>query len=276
MSALPTPEIPPPDTSDAAGLSHRAAPARERFGPSASATVRLCLVDPAAGADEIVTAAVSLITTTYTLPGHRIMLVDSGAPAPTSQQRRDRLVESVLRLGRGATTAPDHRLQGDHESDTSVRGLSGIIPGAGLGPRHDHPAESVAIQTARQPVSEAAGPGPDGFELIIAGWSDSPVQSFALADWAPHLTPTGALVVLTHSNDQYRARTAHSRLLSGAASLAELILTDRLILAHQRPSASQPASERGRRAIALGGHRRIHTTASVFRRSAPYPEVSHA
>ncbi|MEV4648353.1 hypothetical protein [Saccharopolyspora sp. NPDC049357] len=87
MPALPLPEVPPPDTPDDHGPNPRVGSARERTGSPVSATVRLCLVDPAADADEIVTAAVSMITTTYTAPGDRIMFVDGEAPA-TSRSRR--------------------------------------------------------------------------------------------------------------------------------------------------------------------------------------------
>ncbi|WP_338600630.1 hypothetical protein [Saccharopolyspora sp. SCSIO 74807] len=240
--------------------------------------MRLCLVDPAADADEIVTAAVSMITTTYTAPGDRIMLADGEAPATgSSRTRRDRLVESVLRLGRGATATPDHRAHGDHESATAGEGLPGARgSGSGLGPRPGDAAEPVANPTDQQPLDESPGPGFDGFELIIAGWPDHPADPFAMDDWTPLLAPAGTVVVLTHSSDQREARVGHSGQLSRAAALAGLILTDRLILAHQPPSPPRPATRRSLRAIALGGHRRIHTTASVFRRSTLSPEVRHA
>ncbi|MBK0868682.1 hypothetical protein INP57_17865 [Saccharopolyspora sp. HNM0986] len=241
------------------------------------ATVRLCLVDPAADEDEIVTAAVSMITTTYTAPSDRIMLADGEAPATgSSLTRRDRLVESVLRLGRGATATPDHRAHGDHESATAGEGLPGARgSGSGLGPRPGDLAEPVANPTDQQPLDQSSGPGSDDFALIIAGWSDHPADPFAMADWTPLLAPAGTIVALTHSSDQHRSRAAHSGQLSRAAALAGLILTDRMILAHQPPSPPRPTTRRSLRAIALGGHRRIHTTASVFRRSTPSPEVRH-
>lgn len=110
MSALPTPEIPPPQSSDKHGASPRVGtvhePCRKPAGPPRSATARLYLVDPAADTDEIVTSAVSLITTTDTAPGDRILLADPATTPTTSRTRRERLVESVLRLGRGASTTP--------------------------------------------------------------------------------------------------------------------------------------------------------------------------
>ncbi|WP_433470656.1 hypothetical protein [Saccharomonospora azurea] len=242
-----------------------------------SATVRLCLVDPGADADEIVTAAVSMITTTYTAPGERIMLADGGSPETRAgRTRRDRLVESVLRLGRGATTHPDFRPHSDHES-SAARGLPGAPgSGSGLGPRPGDLAEPVANPTDKQSPCEPSGPGSDGFALIIAGWSDHPADPFAMSDFAHALAPAGTVVVLTHCSDHRQARVGHSGQLSRAAALAGLILNDRLILAHEPPSAPRPISRRTRREIALVGHRRIHTTASVFRRSTSLPEVRHA
>lgn len=282
MPALPLPEVPPPDTPHGHGpnpsVGSVRAPRREPTGPPVSTTVRLCLVDPGADVDEIVTAAVSMITTTYTAPGDRIMLADGEAPETrTGPTRRDRLVESVLRLGRGATTDPDFRPHSDHESSAAAGGLPGAPgSGSGLGPRPGDAAEPVANPTDHQDRGEPSGPGSDGFALIIAGWSDHPADPFAMADWTPLLAPAGTAVVLTHSSDQRQARVGHSGQLSRAAALAGLILTDRLILAHQPPSIPQTATRRSRRAIALGGHRRIHTTASVFRRSTLSPEVRHA
>ncbi|GAB3681997.1 hypothetical protein REH65_24590 [Saccharopolyspora sp. ID03-671] len=282
MSVLPMPEVPPPDTPDGHGpnpcVGSVREPRRERTGPPVSATVRLCLVDPAADADEIVTAAVSMISTTYTAPGDRIMLAAPEAPATgSSRTRRDRLVESVLRLGRGATTGPDFRPHSDHEFAAAGGGLPGARgSGSGLGPRPGDVAEPVANLTDQKSLGESFGPGSDGFALIIAGWSDQPADPFAMADWAPLLAPAGTVVVLTHSSNQRQARISHSGQLSRAAALAGLILTDRLILAHQPPSPPRPTTRRSRREIALGGHRRIHTTASVFRRSPPSPEVRHA
>ncbi|WP_338595412.1 hypothetical protein [Saccharopolyspora sp. SCSIO 74807] len=282
MSALPLPEVPPPDTPDGHGPNPRVGPVREplreRTGPPVSATVRLCLVDPAADADEIVTVAVSMITTTYTAPGDRIMLAAPKSPATgSSRTRRDRLVESVLRLGRGAATDPDSRPHSDQEF-AAAGGELPAVPGSGsgLGPRDGDTTDPVANPTDRQSSGEQSDPGSDGFELIIADWSDHPADPFAMADWTPLLAPAGTAVVLTHSSDQHQARVGHSGQLSRAAALAGLILTDRLILAHQPPSVPRLASRRSFRAIALGGHRRIHTTASVFRRSTLSTEDRHA
>lgn len=282
MSALPIPEVPPPDTPDSHAPNPRVGsvrtPRRDPTGPPVSTTVRLCLVDPTADTDEIFTAAVSMITTTYTASGDWIMLADGETPATgASRTRRDRLVESVLRLGRGATTTSDHRAHGDHESAAAGEGLPGARgSGAGFGPRPGDLAQPVANPTDQQSPGEPSGPGSDGFALIIAGWSDHPADPFAMADWIPLLAPAGTVVVLTHSSDQHQARVGHSGQVSRAAALAGLTLTDRLILAHQPPSPPRPATRRSLRAIALGGHRRIHTTANVFRRPTLPPEDPHA
>ncbi|GAB3677401.1 hypothetical protein [Saccharopolyspora tripterygii] len=281
MPALPLPEVPPPDTPDDHRPNLRVGSAREepreRTSSPVSATVRLCLVDPGADEDAIVTTAVSMITTTYTAPGDRIMFADGEPPATgSSPTRRDRLVESVLRLGRGATATPDHLTRGDHGSDTAAGCLPGAREsGSGLGSRSGDLAEPVVNPTDQQPLDQSSGPGSDGFGLIIAGWSDDPADPFAMADWTPLLAPGGTAVVLTHGSDQHQARVGHSGQLSRAAALAGLILTDRLILAHRPPSRTGLASRRSFPAIALGGHRRIHTIASVFRRSTQSTEDHH-
>ncbi|RKT86434.1 hypothetical protein SAMN05421805_10675 [Saccharopolyspora antimicrobica] len=281
MSALPIPEAPPPDTPDDYGpnpcVGSVREPRREPIGLPVPTTVRLCLLDPAAGADEIIAAAVSMIITTYTVPGDRIMLTDAGAAMADSRERRDRLVESALRLGRSAATMPDHRSHSEHHPAPTSRGLHDTSKsGSGLGPRCDDTAGPVANPTGQQSLGEASSPDSDGFRLVIAGWSDHPVDPFAKVDWARVLAPAGAIVVLTHGSDQRHARATHSGQWARAAAAAGLILTDRLILAHQLPAAPRSATPLGRQAIALHGHRRIHTTACVFHRSTPPAEADHA
>lgn len=112
MPTLPRPELPPPDTPNRhrpnPGVESGRTPRREPADPPPSATVRLRPVNP---------AAVSMITTTYTAPGDRIMLAaPKTAETSSTRARRNRLVESVLRLGCGATTDPDFRPHNDHES----------------------------------------------------------------------------------------------------------------------------------------------------------------
>ncbi len=126
-----------------------------------------------------------MITTTYTAPSDRIMLA---APETSSTRaRRNRLVESVLRLGCGATTDPDFRPHNDHESSAAAGGpLSARVSGSGFGPRPGDPAEPVVNPTERQPPGEPSGPGSDDVALIIAGWSDHP---FAMADLTSALPP---------------------------------------------------------------------------------------
>lgn len=282
MSARPNPEVPPPASPDEHGASPRVgavhAPRREPAIPPRSATARLCLVDPAANTDEVVTAAVSLITTTYTAPGDRILLADTGTtPTTASRKRRDRLVESVLRLGRGASTTPDEQPPNDHESSAASGSLPGSPrSGSGLGPPSGDPAGPVANPTARQPDGEPASPGSDDVRLIIAGWSDHPADLVEVADYTPALSPSGTVVVLTHSSDQDKVQAGPSGQWTRAAALAGLTLTDRLILAQQPPSPPRPATRQNRRAIALGSHHRTHTTACVFRPSTTVPEVRHA
>ncbi len=94
-----------------------------------------------------------------------------------------------------------------------------------------------------------------------------------MADFTRALAPVGTVVVLTHSSTQNSLRSLHTKQPSRAAAFAGLLLADRLV--HQLPDTSRDGMQ-NRRAMAFGGHRRIHTTASVFRRRSPLPEVRHA
>ncbi|NKQ57312.1 hypothetical protein HFP15_31045 [Amycolatopsis sp. K13G38] len=238
------------------------------------ATVRLCPVDPSVDDEEKVVVAVRVITTAYSDPGDRVALADAGEPAPApprgAPERRDRLVESVLRLGRGASAEPALPTSkarrgdgGDDEPSTDAGFESG--PGPALG----RPPDTVADRTLRPSVDDAPRPRPDRFAVIILGCTDRPVDPGLLAEWAPLLTPAGTLIVLTHSNQQRGSRSTRSGALHRAAAMAGLALTDRLILAHQPPSSGPPTTRHGRRAIALGGHLPAHSTALAFRPTTP-------
>ena len=125
MSALPTPEVPPPESSDKHGASPRVAtvhePCRKPAVPPSSATARLYRVDPAT------------------------------TPTVTSRTRRERLVESVLRPDRGASTTRTERLADDHESSAAGWSLTGTTEsGSGLRPRHNLPPLRVANPTDQQ------------------------------------------------------------------------------------------------------------------------------
>ncbi len=245
---------------------------RVRGREPAPATVRLCPVDPDAPHAEKIAAVVRVIATWYSEPGDRVLLADASEPMQGSsraaRRERDRLVESVLRLGRGATTDPAWLPHGDQQAGRQSDGPDEVLgSGSGLRPTDRRPRESVADRTGSPSPTGALKPGADRFALIIAGCASPPADPDALPDWARMLTPTGTLVVITHSNRQAGSWTGRSGSLCRRAALAGLTLTDRLIVAHRPPNPAPPATDHDRRAVALGGHRRVHSTACVFRRT---------
>lgn len=260
---------------------HRRASAGDRGSAGVPASVRFCPVDPAATDDERIAAAVRVIVTAYSAPGERVALADAANTAEPATRaarvHRDRLVETVLRLARGATTERPRRSLADAPRDGDRAGpgvASEPGPGPGLGRDRRPEADTEPIGLAS--VGRAQGTRPDRFTVIICGCTPRPPEPGSIADWAPLLAPDGALIVLTHSNQQSGARSARSGAIGRAAALTGLTLTDRLILAHQAPSATPPTTRHVRRAVALGGHRRTHATACVFRPSTPTEETRHA
>lgn len=216
-------------------------------------------VDPRAGIDDMIAAAVRMIVATHTAPGDRVALADAATLAARGScaAHRDRLIETVLRLGRGATNEPPRSLD-DALPSREVSGPgSGSRSGSGLGPRGDARQEPVRGPTVSAPA------------LIVFGCTRDPAHPRSVIDWAPHLAPRGTLVVLTHSNRVRHARTAPPGSLCQIAALADLELTDRLILAYRAPSTARQRNPHEQRTAVPGGHHRLHTTAHVFR---PGPE----
>ncbi|GAA4884621.1 hypothetical protein GCM10023222_48800 [Saccharopolyspora cebuensis] len=256
---------------------HRHAAGRRRDPARAvPASVKFCRLAPDAGHEERIVAAVRFVVTAYSNPGDRVALADAaerGSPAPASRERRDRLVETVLRLARGAVTEPPRPALGDHLLDRG-EDRTGTAPESESGPGPEHP--SVAEPTASPAVRRAGERNPDRFAAIVCGCTPQPTDPGLMTDWAPLLAPDGALIVLTHSNHGSEVRTTRSGSIVPAATLAGLTLTDRLILAHDAPSTAPPTTRHSQRAVALGAHRRIHATACVFRPSTPSLEPRHA
>ncbi len=207
MPALPSPEVPPPDT-------HKPSPCvrsvhelrREPSASPVSATERLCPVDPAADADEIVTATVSMITTTYTTSCDRNTLAARARPTETNQRRSDQLEESVLRLSRGATTGPQSRPDSGHETASLLKSRpSAAESGTGLRPLISGASGQVVNPTDQHNASAHFGPDSDHIALAITGWPGPPVAPFGMANCAPALTSDNTSTPITHSS-QPRAR----------------------------------------------------------------------
>ncbi|GGM81012.1 hypothetical protein GCM10012275_59580 [Longimycelium tulufanense] len=284
------PSIPPvPGFRDS--IDHPASPSRaDCCGPPAAhkrgragavPSVRFCPVDPNAGLEDRLIAAIRVLVAAYTVPGDRVALADAADPtvggARAAREYRDRLVETVLRLGRGATVEPPRHAAGDHPRDGDAGLLgAGSWSGPGLGPDPEPPPGAVGGPTARAATDRPFGRHPDPLDLIILGCTRHPADPSAVIDWAPRLDPNGTLIVLTHRNHAPHRGPVRSGSLRRIAALANLILTDRLILAPCAPSTTPPTHPRVQRAVALGGHHRLHTTARVFRPVMPSPEARDA
>lgn len=249
--------------------AHRATlPARPRTDPTAArrerpvATVWVCPVDPPFLTSDVIAAATRPMVTTYTQPGECVLLACPDRLG--SRARQDRLVETVLRLGRGVTTRPAANPRADHSTTGPTRRQSTESEsGPGL-----HNADST-VPIAAETISrlDHARPAADRFALIITTQPARTEDPAWITEWADLLTASGTLIVLTHSDHRGDLLTAPSASVSRSAALAGLALTDRLILLHQDPSPAAPAADRDRRRVALGAHRRIHTEALVFRLS---------
>lgn len=226
MSALPLLKAPPP-------------PPTATCRTPASHRLRY----PAADAGTIITAAVSMITRTDTAPGDRIMLVDGETPATSSSQtRRDRLVEFVLRLGRGR---PPVRTPAPTAITSAPRRVA--VWSTTQGPSQDsapgrptRPRRSRTRPTGSPPV--AGRPGFRRFESIIASWPEYPAGPSPMADQTPLLAPVGAIVVLTHSSDFRRVLTGRSGPLPRSAAMAGVIVTDELVPASTAASTAASTS----------------------------------
>ncbi|MFF6001979.1 hypothetical protein [Prauserella flavalba] len=228
------------------------------------ATVWVCPVDPPFRINDVVAAAIRTFVTSYTQPGDRVLLAIPSRPGP--RHRQDRLVEMVLRLGRGATIPPTPHPQDDHS--TTEAGLC-RPPESEAGPGPTDPDATVSIAAETITGVDRARPPKDRFALIITTQPARHEDADSIIDWADHLTDSGTLIAVTHSGQHGSLSTAASPSVVRSAALAGLALTDRLVLLHQEPTATSPATDRDRRRLALGAHRRIHTDALVFTTSRP-------
>ncbi|OLT44100.1 hypothetical protein BJF85_20545 [Saccharomonospora sp. CUA-673] len=233
---------------------------------AAAASVRFCRVDPSASLHERIAATVRVIVTTYSAPGDRIALADATDTASpgsrSAHEHRDRLVETVLRLARGAATEPTPRRFDEHAGEHGD-------PRRGADSRTESESGFGLPLPDDASTRPARDPRQDRFDVIICGCGWGPPNPSLIADWTPSLASDGALIVLTHSDRPGGGRTARSGAMVRAATLAGLTLTDRLIVARETPSTAPPVTTRARRAVARDGHRRIHASAHVFRPTGP-------
>jgi hypothetical protein len=211
--------------------------------PARPSTVWLCAQDDrhqdtAVIANWLLTAIIKIVTT-YTQPGHRVLLLGpstfaeppAGQPSTPvrTQPKRDPydgLLQAgwtVLRLGRSVHTQtagarPDQRWE-----DTAIPAVESE---SGLRP------DSSGPSPARPPSPDPTAPrhGPDRFDLIITAAVPGTLGELHPTAWADQLTPTGTLAIITHS-DQTRAQLVDpSEPLVRAAHQAGLRYHDRIAL----------------------------------------------
>ncbi|TDD43070.1 hypothetical protein [Saccharopolyspora elongata] len=281
ISATPTPLHPRCPTLSAPPKATQgiARDDRSRVFVPVSTSVRICRVDPAADVDEIVTAVVRTITTVYAEPGDRVLIADvidpHQNPIQVAQELRDRLVQTVLRLGRGATAAPCRQSHRDHDGGVPVGGPTVEARSqSGLGPGPRGPVAVAVNRTGQHGPGPVPQPSADWFTLIITGCTSCTADPNALSDWVPMLAHDGLLIVITPGIDLRQKVHTRSGDLCHAAEEAGLALTGRLILTY-RPSAPALSFIDQNRSATFEDSRCVGTTAWAFHRSSS-PEAAEA
>ncbi|TCO49687.1 hypothetical protein [Actinocrispum wychmicini] len=221
--------------------------------PARPSTVWPCANDdPREGtgvlASWLLTAVIKIVTT-YTQPGHRVLLLDAtpllarpttGPVDPVGNQSRHGpyagLLEAawtVVRLGRGIDTHTIPTRQ--HPPNTCPGGAwaeSESGPGSRtVSPTVDHHTGSSPAPSPG-PDPAATHHRPDQFEMIITAAEPDTVERLHLTDWAGLLTPTGTLTVITHSHHAGGRLTDPAAALVRVAHDAGLRYHDRIALLH--------------------------------------------
>ncbi|GAA3012500.1 hypothetical protein [Actinokineospora diospyrosa] len=224
--------------------------------------------------------ATAKIVTTYTTPGQRVLLVGTvdlfdptgpahlGVPRPSRPSPLSGLTEAawtVLRLGRGTRTHLAGPTSTDlttwsetstrHSAASSRRASAGDGPSeseCGPGPRVAGLLRTGGGNSARaddEPQTERPGDqtdrSVDRYDLIITTVPPSATDWLRPADWAPVLTPTGILAVITHSHRHGGRLIDPATTVIPQTTRAGLLLLDRVVLLTTAP----------RRAPARRGHR---------------------
>ncbi|RLK61943.1 hypothetical protein [Actinokineospora cianjurensis] len=224
--------------------------------------------------------ATAKIVTTYTTPGQRVLLVGAvdpldptgpahlGIPRPARTSPLSGLTEAawtVLRLGRGTRT----HLTGPGAIDPATRPETSTrhsTTNSHRAPAGDGPSESesgpglrvtdllrtsgrspawTADESRTEPAGGPTGGSVDRYDLIIITVPPGATDWLRPADWAPVLTPTGTLAVVTHSHRQGGRLVGPAATVIPQTTEAGLLLLDRIVLLTTTP----------RRAPARRGHR---------------------
>jgi hypothetical protein len=245
----------------------------------------------------LLTAVVKIVTT-YSDPGHRVLLVGSAddlTPAsaghlsgvfrtprrPGPYAGLTEAAWTVVRLGRGIATRTAGPVD-DGLADTlplPIRSESGPEPDPIRPDSEATPGPDSDTGTGSDRVADA--PGPDRFDVIITAAGPDMLDGLRPTRWAPALAQHGILAVITHSEN--REGRLHDRTtdLVRAARHAGLRYLDHVILLQvpvrngvitPRPAAaddhSQPRSPRCAAAVA---HTRTHADLLVFTTATAVP-----
>lgn len=239
--------------------------------------------------------AVIKIVTTYSQPGHRVLLLDPaqfsaplasasavGVPNRSRRSPYVGLLEAcwpVVRLGRSVQT---HALVtrpariDDTPVDIPAESESGPRLPA-VGPSTDH---SAAPRSDHRHGSdpEATGHQSNRFDLIITAAEPGTLDYLRPADWAGLLTSTGTLVVITHGDCSAGLFNDPAGPLVRAARHAGLSYTDRIAvlrvpvrdgaLAVASPAVRAHSQNPARLTTAAVRHSQVHDDLLVFTRQA--------
>ncbi|WHT20188.1 hypothetical protein N8J89_03695 [Crossiella sp. CA-258035] len=225
-----------------------------------SSTARLATVWPAPNStpgtgpgDWLLTMVVKIVTT-YTRPGHRVLLLAPprtgrppastgpiGLPVVPTGQEYDHLLDAcwaVFRLGRTVRTHDEPGLTSHPPDGESSAGLAGswpAVPVAGADAHGQHDGASA------RPATAGVLPRPDVFELIITAVSPAAGDHRGLRRWASRLAEGGVLAVITHSDHISGGFHDPTRAVVRATAESGLDYLDHLALL--RTSARNPGGD---------------------------------
>jgi hypothetical protein len=246
----------------AAGPANRnRAGARRRTVPPARRPVSVWLCTPPAGqpANRWLDTAVSTATTTYTSPGHRVLLL-TPPTTPTTPGRTDPPSPAAPRATTGPDRDHDPELVGEVDRGLDrLRRTADAVTSTGrlvivrtAQPPDRHPATNPANGPSPSPDPDSAdaaastesrtGPDrlnrpdpPQQLDLVITTTRPHTTGWLPGMPWTRLLTPHGLLAVITHSDTRGGQLTDPIRPLNRAATRAGLALLDHVILAHPAP-----------------------------------------
>jgi hypothetical protein len=234
-------------------------------------------------------ATLAALITTYTHPGHRVVLLTPPGPAwldtrtdwTAQLARRGPALARLRRRIQVRTDRPDHR-----PSTGPAHADRGPAPGSGPGPAMPSgapdprsrtspgadPAGGTAApaspgpDTDRRPA-DRGGTGGDRADLVIIAVDPHAPDWVAWPPWTDLLTRAGLLAVITHSDRRGGRWVDPLPALVAALTGAGLVWHDRIVLHHQpstRPSTADRAAAGRAELGPTVRHERAHTDLLLF------------